>query len=185
LASPLCFGIDPLAVDYKRLFPKWQGDALTIAGIGEKLPFDDGAFEVVLSDNVVDHAEDPVGIVKELVRVLKPGGILYFTVNIHHPVYDLMSRAHGLWNALGLKIEMSAFADHTVHFTETKLRNIFSRLDIKTISQTTNIAEMRSAYRKSKVLHPEVLLKKVFFKNAVFEIVALRPESSRNGRIAD
>ena len=58
-------GIDPLAVDYKRLFPKWQPRAITIAAIGEELPFADVSFDVVLSDNVVDHAEDPVKIITE------------------------------------------------------------------------------------------------------------------------
>ena len=50
-------GIDPLAVEYKRLFPDIQRYALTVAAIGEELPFADGSFDVVLSDNVIDHAD--------------------------------------------------------------------------------------------------------------------------------
>lgn len=173
-ANPLCIGIDPLAVDYKRLFPTWQGDALTIAAVGEELPFEDASFEIVLSDNVVDHAEDPVRIIEELVRVLRPGGVLYFTVNVHHPFYDLVSRAHGIWNALGLKFEISPFADHTVHFSEAKIRNVFSRLNVTSISQTSNIAETKTGYRNLKSLNPDMLLKKVFFKNALFEVLAVK-----------
>ena len=92
--------IDPLALDYKRLFPKWQNNAQTIAAIGEKLPFADSSFDIVLSDNVIDHAENPIAILEDIVRVLKPSGLLYFTVNIHHGIYSLASTAHGLWNAL-------------------------------------------------------------------------------------
>ena len=173
-SSNFTVGIDPLAVDYRRLFPKWQKSARTAAAMGEQLPFDDNSFDIVLSDNVIDHAEDPVGIVHEIIRVLKPAGALYFTVNVHHPVYDIVSRAHGLWNALGLKLELSAFADHTVHFSERKIRDLFSSLSIRSISQTSTVAETKKAQRNSNAMNPDALLKKVFFKNALFEVVALK-----------
>ena len=167
-------GIDPLAVDYKRLFPKWQHNVPTVAAIGEQLPFDDNSFEIVLSDNVIDHARDPLKIVREIVRVLKPGGILYFTVNVHHPVYEIASRAHGLWNASGLKLELSAFADHTVHFTEARIREAFSRLPLKVVSQDSTVAEMKKAQRNSLSMNPDALLKKLFFKNALFELIGVK-----------
>jgi SAM-dependent methyltransferase len=167
-------GIDPLAVEYKRLFPKWQENANTIAAIGEKLPFADGAFDVVLSDNVIDHAENPLKIVEELVRVLAPGGLLYFTVNIHHPLYNLASKAHGAWNALGLRFELSPFADHTVHFTEDKMKDFFARLPLKIIQQISTDNQTKAAYKHIKRPSAEQRLKKIFFKNALFEIVAVK-----------
>jgi len=173
-ANNFGIGVDPLAVDYKRLFPKWQQTAETAAAIGEELPFADDTFDIVLSDNVIDHAEQPLRIVDELVRVLKPGGLLYFTVNVHHPMYDLVSRAHGLWNAVGLKFELSPFADHTVHFSERQISEVFAGLAIKTISQTSTIAETKAAQRKAPARNADAMLKKVFFKNALFEIVAVK-----------
>src|SRR6185295_16621193 len=50
-------GVDPLAVSYGNFFPRWQRGAQTVAAVGESLPFADGSFDVVLCDNVVDHAE--------------------------------------------------------------------------------------------------------------------------------
>ena len=82
--SPHGIGVDPLAVSYGSLFPRWQRCAQTVAAVGESLPFADRSFDVVLCDNVVDHAESPERIVSELVRILVPGGLLYFTVNVHH-----------------------------------------------------------------------------------------------------
>jgi len=82
-------GVDPLAVSYVSLFPGWQCRAQTIAAIGESLPFADQSFDVVLCDNVVDHAESPRKIVGELARILVRGGLLYFTVNIHHQFTQL------------------------------------------------------------------------------------------------
>lgn len=172
--SNLAVGVDPLAVDYRRLFPQWQDNAQTAAAIGEQLPFEDNSFEIVLSDNVIDHAGDPVKIVHEIVRVLKPAGVLYFTVNIHHPIYEMASRAHGAWNAAGLRWELSAFADHTVHFTERRIRDVFAQLPVRPVSQVSTVAETKKAQRNSKEMNPDALLKKLFFKNALFELLAVK-----------
>jgi len=170
--TKLGVGVDPLAVDYKRLFPRVQASAVTVAAIGEELPFDDGSFDIVLSDNVIDHAEHPLAIIDEIVRVLKPGGILFFTVNVHHPLYNIASQIHGVWNAAGLKIELSAFADHTVHMTEETMGDVFARQPLRIISQSSTVAATSSAQRSSRAMDPDSLLKKVFFKNALFEILA-------------
>ena len=104
-------GVDPLAQSYAELFPEWQSRVATIAAFGESLPFAESSFDIVLCDNVVDHAESPAGIVAEIARVLKPSGLLYFTVNIHHPIYALASRIHAAWNDLGIRHEIGPFAD--------------------------------------------------------------------------
>ena len=172
LGSGFAIGVDPLAAHYKQLFPKLQADSQTVAAIGEELPFPDAAFDVVLTDNVIDHAEQPLRILDEIVRVLKPGGLLYFTVNVHHPLYDLASRAHGAWTAMGLKVELSAFADHTVHLTEKHIADVFARLPLKLISQTSTVAATRKTQRAAPASSPDAVLKKFFFKNAIFEVLA-------------
>ncbi|MFN2502522.1 MAG: class I SAM-dependent methyltransferase [Pyrinomonadaceae bacterium] len=170
----LGIGVDPLAVDYKRLFPKLQNVVPTVAAIGEELPFADRSFDLVLSDNVIDHAERPLAILDELVRVLRPGGLLYFTVNVHHSLYNAASRLHGAWNAMGLKIELSAFADHTVHLTEEQISRVFARLPLKIVEQNSTVISTRAAQRRLKPTNPDAVLKKLFFKNALFEVVAER-----------
>lgn len=40
----------------------------------EKIPFEDGYFDVVLCRSLLHHLEDPAVGMKEMVRVLKPGG---------------------------------------------------------------------------------------------------------------
>lgn len=43
-------------------------------GFGEDLPFDDDAFDVVVSYDVQEHVEDPARTLQEIARVLSPGG---------------------------------------------------------------------------------------------------------------
>ncbi len=171
-------GIDPLAVEYKRLFPVWQKNANTVSAIGENLPFDTASFDIVLSDNVVDHAENPVAIIHELSRVLRPGGLLYFTVNVHHPIYQFASNLHGIWNGLGIRYELSPFADHTVHFTEPWIKEVFAELPFEVVEQSSTVDQVRSANRKFVGKGLESRFKKVFFKNALFELTAVRRGTS-------
>jgi len=57
------------------------------------LPFSDNSFDVVLCTEVIEHVEDQDRAVKELVRVLKEGGVLVVTTpnRIFRPIFDLLS----------------------------------------------------------------------------------------------
>ncbi|HEV8186917.1 MAG TPA: class I SAM-dependent methyltransferase [Pyrinomonadaceae bacterium] len=167
-------GVDPLAVSYGRLFPVWQRRAKTVAACGESLPFADQSFDVVLCDNVVDHAESPKRIVGELARVLAPGGLLYFTVNVHHPVYSVAAGLHSSWRAMGVPYEVGPFADHTVHLTVAAAADLFENLPLQILSSKSNIDEARARARKHPPRHVGDRFKRVFFKNALYEVVARR-----------
>jgi SAM-dependent methyltransferase len=167
-------GIDPLAVSYRNLFPRWQNVATTIAAVGEQLPFRDQSFDVVLCDNVVDHAESPQRIAAELVRILKPGGLLYFTVNVHHPVYAVAARVHSGWRALGVPFEIAPFADHTTHLKVETASRLFTGLPLQVLTENSNIEEARARARRQPPRHLGDRLKRAFFKNALYEIVARR-----------
>ena len=172
--SPRGVGVDPLAVSYRSLFPRWQNCASTVAAEGESLPFRDQSFEIVLCDNVVDHAESPSRIVRELVRILVPGGLLYFTVNVHHRVYAIAADVHSSWRALGLPYEVGPFADHTTHLTLGAAEALFENLPLQFLSAKSNIDEARARARKQPPRHTGDRLKRVFFKNALYEVIARR-----------
>lgn len=55
---------------------------------GENLPFPDNSFDIVYSTNVLEHVDDPEKVLKEAVRVLKPGGTLLFIYPNYHSYYD-------------------------------------------------------------------------------------------------
>ena len=50
-------------------------------GVGEQLPVEDAAADLVVIENCIDHVRDVHGVVRELTRVLDRDGILYLTVN--------------------------------------------------------------------------------------------------------
>jgi SAM-dependent methyltransferase len=52
----------------------------SLRGDATRLPFGDGAFDVVMTSEVLEHIQDDVAAIRELVRVLKPGGMLGATV---------------------------------------------------------------------------------------------------------
>lgn len=170
--APHGIGVDPLAVSYASLFPQWHRFAPTVAAFGERLPFRDGSFDVVICDNVVDHAESPETIVTELVRILAPGGLLYFTVNVHHAIYAVAARAHSTWNAAGVRFEIGPFADHTTHLTPVAAKSMFQKLPIQVLSERCGIDEAKEKARKLPARHLGDRLKRLFYKNALFEMVA-------------
>lgn len=167
-------GVDPLADDYARLFPQWQHRAKTVQAHGEALPFEAESFDVVLCDNVVDHAESPEAIVRELVRVLAPGGLLYFTVHVHHPLYALASDAYGLARALKLPVVVGPFADHTVHLTLQEARSLFAGAPLRVLHESTGIEDAKREGRTLEPRHAGDRLKRLFYKNARYELIAER-----------
>ena len=48
-----------------------------VVGFGEKLPFADGAFDLIISYDVFEHVQDLPEVLCECRRVLRPGGHLY------------------------------------------------------------------------------------------------------------
>jgi SAM-dependent methyltransferase len=43
-----------------------------------RIPYGDGLFDIVLSDNVLEHLATPLEVLREVTRVLRPGGVFLF-----------------------------------------------------------------------------------------------------------
>lgn len=75
-------GLDLAAhmVEKARRYAAWtqlDGRALWPQGDGHRLPFADGTFDLVFSSFALHHWDDPLRILDEIARVLKPGGRYY------------------------------------------------------------------------------------------------------------
>lgn len=62
-------------------------DTTDVRGVGEVLPFIDGAFDAVVSIAVLEHVKDPFRCAREIARVLKPGGELVCCVPFLQPLH--------------------------------------------------------------------------------------------------
>lgn len=51
-----------------------------IQALGEELPFDSETFDFIYCNNVLEHCKNPILLLRESCRVLKPSGLAYFTV---------------------------------------------------------------------------------------------------------
>lgn len=81
-------------------------DAEIITGPKGEIPSEDGAFDCVLSSEVMEHTEDPRFYLREAHRVLKPGGTLILSVPaiwVYHP--DPID--YWRWTIAGLQHEIS------------------------------------------------------------------------------
>ena len=45
--------------------------------VDEPLPFEDGQFDAIVLKDLLEHVRDPVAVVKEARRVLRPGGLVF------------------------------------------------------------------------------------------------------------
>jgi SAM-dependent methyltransferase len=89
-----------------------------VTGKGEALPVEDGGFDLVIIENCIDHVQNMHGVMRELVRVLAPGGLLYLTVNCRSRPGYFVHRALSR-----LKID----AGHPYTFTPARLTRLLSQ----------------------------------------------------------
>lgn len=72
-----CHGLEPsdkMIRHAKSYLAEKGADVVLIRGIGEKLPFKDGAFDKVMCKGALDHFPNPEKAIEEMARVLKPHG---------------------------------------------------------------------------------------------------------------
>lgn len=79
----LARGYDARGVDtYDDMWAQYAGalarlpERISRTRPGAALPFDDAAFDVVVTNQVLEHVPDLPAVARELARVLRPGGIL-------------------------------------------------------------------------------------------------------------
>ena len=91
--------------------------AADLQGAVESLPVEDGSFDLVLCVQVLEHAEDPAQGVRELRRVVAPGGAVLASthgVQVYHPApvdlwrwthagLDRLFRDNADWSSLSVR----------------------------------------------------------------------------------
>jgi SAM-dependent methyltransferase len=98
-----------------------------IAFDGLRIPFPDANFDHVVCTEVLEHAEDPVALIGEMHRVLRPGGTIAVTVpfatRVHHAPHD-----YHRFTRFQLERMFSSFADVRVEERGDELAVIANKL---------------------------------------------------------
>ncbi len=74
----------------KALNDQNEAKVIPVQGDAFELPFTDNTFDMVFHQGLLEHFRDPSGIVKENLRVLKPGGIAIIDVPQRWHIYTVI-----------------------------------------------------------------------------------------------
>lgn len=76
------------------------GGVRFVAAGGERLPFPDGFFDAVTMFDVLEHIPDPIGALREIRRVLRPGGLFHLFLPLERQPFTIYAPLFRLgWKA--------------------------------------------------------------------------------------
>ncbi|MGH3203042.1 MAG: class I SAM-dependent methyltransferase, partial [Streptosporangiaceae bacterium] len=96
-----------------RLAPHWR-----------RLPFTSGAFDVVVATSVLEYVDEPAAVLRECARVLRPGGVLLYTVpDLRHPIRWAEWCARQLVTVTGERPRRPAWRRHRAYLRASRQRH--------------------------------------------------------------
>ena len=142
--SPFGGEITGLEYDFERAAEAAENSTNIINAAGEFVPLSSTTFDLILSHEVIEHVQDDRTAVREMIRVLKPGGrIALFCPNRGYP-YE----THGIYwkgqyhfgnklfvNYLPLVLR-NKLAPHVRVYRKRDLQKLFDGLPVKFIERT-------------------------------------------------
>ncbi len=133
-----------LEYDFERAAEAGSRSPNILNAAGEFLPYRDSTFDLILSHEVLEHVQDDRLAIREMVRVLKPGGrAVIFVPNIGYPF-----ETHGIyWNGkyrfgnIPLvnylpRAWRDRLAPHVRVYSRRDLAALFAGLPVRMVEQT-------------------------------------------------
>ncbi len=155
--AKLAVGLD---VDLERVLETSQKGLIVQLAVGEALPHDAGTFDLILSNEVIEHVQDDRQAVAEMVRVLKPGGrIIIFCPNRGYPF-----ETHGIYRKgeyhFGNKLFVNYLPDcwrnklapHVRIYRKRDLEKLFAGLPVHFVYRTVIFGGYDNIIRRSPAL---------------------------------
>jgi SAM-dependent methyltransferase len=96
----------------------------------EILPYDDGAFGVVICNQVLEHLENPAAVLREISRVLAPGGLAVITVPNTTNLFERISILL-LGESTRYGVLQPGDYSHITWFTDHILRSLLLRANLE------------------------------------------------------
>ncbi len=133
-----------LEYDFDRAYQAHQRVNRIVSAAGEALPFPDNSFDLILSHEVIEHVQDDAQAIREMIRVLRPGGrLILFCPNRGYPF-----ETHGIYwrgryhfgniplvNYLPRRWR-NRLAPHVRVYTQKDLEALFSGLQVRIVYRT-------------------------------------------------
>jgi len=107
----------------------------------KRLPFGDATFDVVMSNSIVHHIPQPIDVLREAVRVAKPGGLIFIR-DLLRPENDEQLRQIVETYAAGANDHQQQMFADSLHaaLSLTEIRSLIASLGFAadTVQQTTD-----------------------------------------------
>jgi len=142
--APHCAAITGLEYDFERTVEARQRAEQVVNAAGEYLPFPEGIFTLVISHEVIEHVQDDAQAIREMVRVLQPGGrIVLFVPNRGYPfeTHGVYWRGQYRFGNIPLvnwlpRSWRDRLAPHVRIYNSHDLKLLFDGLSVRFIQQT-------------------------------------------------
>jgi SAM-dependent methyltransferase len=121
-----------LEYDFERAAEAGINSPHIVNGAGEALPLPSATFDLILSHEVLEHVQDDRLAVREMVRVLQPGGrIALFVPNRGYPF-----ETHGIYWQGKYRFGNKLFVNYLPHSVRNKLAphvRVYSKKDLENL----------------------------------------------------
>ncbi len=115
-----------------------------LCGVGEFLPFPDDSFDLILSNEVLEHVQNDVKSIQEMIRTLKPGGrLVIFCPNRGYPYETHGIYWHGNYKFGNIPLVnylpdpwRNKLVPHVRAYSRKQLKQLFAGFPVKFIQKS-------------------------------------------------
>jgi SAM-dependent methyltransferase len=149
--GPYAARLGVVGIDYQRehlawASGAWPGARFALADLA-RLPLPDASFDLVVLNQVIEHVLDPAAVVRELARVVAPGGrLLVSTPNYGGFGWPAIERVYHRW-FVG---DFDAAEFHVTHYAAASLQTELARaLEVESVGTVLARLILVAAARKT------------------------------------
>ncbi|NLE49903.1 MAG: class I SAM-dependent methyltransferase [Chloroflexi bacterium] len=133
--------VEAFDIEHERIKFARQDTPHAVVAAAEAIPYRSNVFDLVISNEVIEHVGDDRAAVEEMVRVLRPGGrIVLFCPNRWYPVEQHGWYRRGEYRFGNIPLInylpdrwRDRLAPHVRTYTARKLRRLFDGLPVKIV----------------------------------------------------